>query len=379
MEQTLNKSCKSYQLFHDAINRPTTLKTYSKGIDHFMRFHKLTDYDFVAKQDADTIQDWLESWVISQKRDGLKHTTIVGRLNGVELFLDMNKRVWYRKIVRKLLPHNDEPIGGDVPFTTEEVYRMRLACKKPRDFAILDFLASTGIRPKGVEDPILRIKHLVDMPHPKHVHSMPNWCYAIKIYDESKEGYWAFLHPEARASMDRYLESRRRNGEKLASESPIFTTYENEPYTEHNYMSVYSIRRTLERLLKAADIERTKVGQRYDKAIVYGFRKRFNGILKMNNNVNSNIAEKLMSHKNGLDGNYLKPTRDECYREFVKAIFELTTDPAERQKIKIKKLEEERSENEIQKIELENIKKDNKRIIAKLERLEISMDSKNPN
>ena len=54
-----------------------------------------------------------------------------------------------------------------------------------------------------------------------------------------------------------------------------------------------------------------------------------------------------MAHKNGLDGHYLKPTREECYNEFVKAIPELTIDPAERQKIKIEDLESQNSKLEL--------------------------------
>ena len=60
------------------------------------------------------------------------------------------------------------------------------------------------------------------------------------------------------------------------------------------------------------------------------FRKRFNTILKINNDVNSNIAEKLMAHKKGLDGVYLQPTREECFNEFVKAILQLTVDDSQR-------------------------------------------------
>jgi len=312
-----------------------------------MRFHRLKDYDYVAGLDKDPLQELLEDWVIAQKTAGLKRNTVVGRLNGMELFLEMNKRDWHRKIVRKLLPADDQPVGGDVPFTTEELYQMKLACKKPRDHAILEFLGSTGGRPGSIEDPVLRIRHLVDMPHPIHVHTIPKWCYAIKVYDESKEGYWVFLIPEARKALDSYFASRRRNGEELTSESPIFLNYENEPHTKNQHMSVYSVRRALERLIKAARIERTKVGARYDKAIVYGFRKRFNGMLKMNNSINSNIAEKLMAHRNGLDGHYLKPTREECYTEFVKAIPDLTIDPTEKQKIKIEDLEKQNSKLEL--------------------------------
>jgi len=59
--------------------------------------------------------------------------------------------------------------------------------------------------------------------------------------------------------------------------------------------------------------------------------------MKLNNEVNSNIAEKLMAHKKGLDGVYFKPTREECFAEFVKAIPELTVDESERLKEQLKK------------------------------------------
>ena len=311
-----------------------------------MRFHGIKDYQDIVKADTDTIQDWLERWGIDQKKEGLRRSTIVGRLNAVELFLDMNKKTWYRKIVRKLLPSNDEIPGGEVPFTTDELFRMLQACKRPRDAAVLHFFASTAARPAAMEDPVLRKKHLVKIED----------CYGIKIYDGSKEGYWAFLTPEARKSLDIYISSRKRNGEEITDESPLFVTNPNEPKTKHEWMSLFSARRTLDRLFKAAGIEREKIGNRYDKAIVYGFRKRFNGILKMDNQINSNITEKLMAHKNGLDGHYLKPTMEECFREFKKAIPFLTIDPTERQKLKIEKLEQEKTLLSKTEKEVENLK-----------------------
>jgi len=312
-----------------------------------MSFHGIKDYQDIVKDNTDTIQNWLEKWVIDQKNKGLRHSTIAGRLNAVELFLDMNKKVWYRKIVRKLLPSNDEIPGGEVPFTTDELYRMLQVCKKPRDAAVLHFFASTAARPAAIEDPVLRKKHLVEIED----------CYGIKIYDGSKEGYWAFLTPEARKALDRYLKSRKRNGEEISDESPLFATNPNEPKTKHEWMSLFSVRRTFDKLFKASGIERKKVGTRYDKAIVYGFRKRFNGILKMDNHVNSNIAEKLMAHKNGLDGHYLKPTMVECFREFKKAIPFLTISDEARQKLKIESLEKIKSTSESKEKDVENLKK----------------------
>ena len=69
----MNESAKSYQIFLESIKSPKTKNTYIKGINHFMRFLKLEDYDKVAKADIDTLQNWLEKWIIDQKNQGLKH------------------------------------------------------------------------------------------------------------------------------------------------------------------------------------------------------------------------------------------------------------------------------------------------------------------
>ena len=315
-----DESCQSFQLFNDSIKSDKTKITYKEGLNNFMRFHGLTDYMDLKNADTDTIQNWLETWVVAQKKKGLKHFTIAGRVHGVEAFLDMNKKIWFRKVVHKLIPSNDHIPGGDVPFDTDEVYRMLNVCQKPRDSALLHFIASTGIRPYGFEDPVLRMKHLEEIED----------CYAIKIYDGSKEGYYVFLTPEARMSLDIYFSSRKRNGEIISGESPIFANYTNERTRKNEYISALNVRNVLLKLFHSAGIERTKQGHRFDKSIVYGFRKRFNGILKMNDFVNSNIAEKLMAHKNGLDGNYLKPTMRQCFAEFKKAIPELTINPTRR-------------------------------------------------
>jgi len=190
---------------------------------------------------------------------------------------------------------------------------------------------------------------------------MPQDCKAVKVYDGSRDGYWAFLTPEATESLNRYLKWRKFNGEELEPESVLFKTYEH-PTTKKDNIDADSVRQTLVNLLKLAGIERKKIKNRFDKAIVYGFRKRFNGILKMNNEVNSNIAEKLMAHKNGLDGNYLKPTREQCFVEFVKAITELTLSDEARHKVKIADLEEEKSALQKIKLDLEENKKTRKNV-----------------
>ncbi len=360
-----NKDCDSFRNFNDAIRRETTRRSYHYYLNEFMRFAKLTDYDEIAKKETDDIQKLLENWVRELKKRNLEPNTISTKLDAIELFLEMNKKIWYKKIVRKMLPDSDRVAGGDVPFTTEDIARLKQVAKKPRDIAVIDFLASTGVRPGCLSDPVLRLKHLEDMPQD---------CKAVKVYDGSRDGYWAFLTPEATESLNRYLKWRKFNGEELGPDSVLFKTYEN-PHKKKDHLGADSVRQMLVNLLKLAGIERKKTKNRYDKAIVYGFRKRFNGILKMNNDVNSNIAEKLMAHKNGLDGNYLKPTREQCFVEFVKAITELTISDEARDKAKIADLEKEKSVLQKEVIPLSSRMR---RTDAKVERLLKAMSEINP-
>ncbi|GKS66679.1 hypothetical protein YTPLAS73_02260 [Nitrosarchaeum sp.] len=127
-------------------------------------------------------------------------------------------------------------------------------------------------------------------------------------------------------------------------------------------MSEMGLRKIIEKALKKAGIERIRTGTKYDKATITMFRKRFNGKLKQENQVNSNIAEKLMAHKKGLDGTYLQPTKEECFAEFVKAVSELTVSNEERQKLRIKKQEDEISEYQTQQNQIDKLKQEVRRI-----------------
>jgi len=175
------------------------------------------------------------------------------------------------------------------------------------------------------------------MPHPKNP-AIQKWCYGVKIYDESRDGYYCFLTPEATSALDKYLESRTVKGEVLNNESFLFATENSQTRKKANLDDI-GCRKVIQRAIELAGIKRVKVGKiRFDKSVIYGFRKRFNGKLKMENSVNSNIAEKLMAHKRGLDGTYLRPTREECYAEFCKAIKSISVSKEEKLKDEVKNL-----------------------------------------
>lgn len=342
----MSKQSKAFKNFARGINSLATKTDYTQYLKNFMAFHKLgNDFDGVVKSDAKEIDEMIINYLDSLVERGVKGITQRTHLMGIERLFIMNDCIWHKDRIRRGIKKDEEISGGNVPITTEEISQMLECTKSVRSKALIHFLASTGMRPAGLTDPILKIKHLIPMSNPDDIEKK-KWCYAIRIYDESKFGYWGFLTPEAVKILDNFIQSRKLNGEEITPESPIFTTIK-KTNTIHQNLTDGNARYIIYNLIKQSGLIRTKVSNtRYDKAMMYMFRKRFNTILKLNNDVNSNIAEKLMAHKKGLDGTYLQPTREECFTEFVKSIPELLIDSSQRKQAQIDKITREKSELE---------------------------------
>ena len=153
----------AYQKFLGAIDTPTTEAEYVRKLKVYQEFFKIKSWDTYIQKGGDKIHEDIEFYIDANKKKNIKNTSIKSMLNPLILLLDMNRIVVYKKILAKKLPKDKEKAGGMTPYTTEEVYRMIKANKGLRNKAIIHFLASTGCRPAGIVDPILRIGHLEKM------------------------------------------------------------------------------------------------------------------------------------------------------------------------------------------------------------------------
>ena len=268
---------------------------------------------------------------------------------GIRWLLNSNYREndikW--KPIEALFPKSVKRTGYKA-WTTEQVALMLGHTSNLRNRALIHFLASTDAR-VGIHEHSLLIKHLTMMEWNGH------GCYAVLLYanyDETVEekdlrdkqddvqggdSYWSFLIPEATESLDKYFIERKRVGEFFGDNTPIFLKDKQRTYLDSKQLSDTHVTSIFFRIIKGIpEITRIKKGRRHDIQINHGFRKRMNTILKLETNVNSNVAEKILGHKNGLDGAYLAPTRQECFKEFCKGITQLTISDIQRQNIAIK-------------------------------------------
>lgn len=335
---------RSLVLFENSIDTEGTMNLYVKGLDNYMNFVKYSNrYDDYLLLDTEVIHKHLEDFVIYHRNRKVKGTTIRTYLKPVYLFLDVNRKHYFPKSINKQIPKDKTKKGGNKPFLDEDIQKMLDYTNSTRNKALILFFSSVGGRSAVLVDPILCFKHLYPMPF---------GCKAVLMYSGSNEEYWGFLTPESSKALEEYRDERIRDGEIITSDSPLFVVEKKSKFKDESYLSLPALNSIFDNLEKRAHIEKIKTGNRYDKALMYGFRKRFNTILKIDSDVNSNIAEKLMAHKNGLDGVYFTPTREECFVEFVKAIPQLTVSKAEKLRLKLEEVESDKDEK-IRKLESE--------------------------
>ena len=293
---------RSTLLFEESIKSKYTRANYKAHVDRFKRFAGIDTDDELARMPQESLQSLLEDYLIE-----LRHTTnpntIPSKFQGIRHFCIMNRQNPNWDIIRRMFPQKQKPPSLR-PYTTDDVRGM-LRPANVRDRALVHFMASTGAR-IGVFD------HSMSM---SHLRTMPRSCSAIHLYAGEVEEYWGFLTPQATRALAAYHRRREAAGEKLADDSPIFAAS-----GTGRQLGWSGARSAIYRLVSKSGIARSRQGGRYDVQIDHGFRKRFNTILKLDNSVNYNVAEKLMGHKNGLDGTYFVPTLEEMFAEFQKVV-----------------------------------------------------------
>lgn len=282
----------------------------------------MTEHDALVTLKDSALQVMLEDYLFHLKKT-VSPNSIPPKFASIELFFAMNDKVLNFKKIKKMFPEKIKKSGFEA-WTTIDIQKMLLVCNTKRQRAIILFLSSTGVRLGVLPD--LRIKH---------IKTKEENCKKVIVYEGAKEEYVTFLTPEAAQALDEYLDERRVDGEIISDSSYVFRKrYQVGSGKSHN-MSNNSLADIISRIIRNSDVTREKNGKRFNVQINHGFRKRYSTVLKLISDVNQNIAEKLLGHKNGLDGVYFVPTEEELFREFKKAIPELTVDSSSRLEIRL--------------------------------------------
>ena len=326
IEKSLDESSMADQCLELAlasVRSDLTKRNIEIRLQKFIKFAGFKSHDNILQTDRKELEKRLIAYVIHISKSGLSPNTVPSYMGSLKCFLDINDVELSWKKIKKFYPRKRK-ITGQGAYSTEQVKEMLGLVKSHRNKAVIHFLASTGCRAGAVPD--ITVGDLRDMPH---------GCQMVTVYEDDIEEYKTFLTPEAVTAIAAYLNERRNSGEVLTDDSMLFLNRDGSNVT---YSSIQMI---VKRVSYNAKIKKQKKHGRFDTQICHGFRKRFNTILKLNNEVNDNAIEKMMGHKNGLDGTYLQITDERLFEEFYKGITDLSISDEFRDKVTIEKLRDE--------------------------------------
>jgi len=340
---------RTLQIFEESIKSEVTKKHYRHNLAQYFEFTKARSYDsLIISVNQKESQIQVEDYIMYLKRrcavGALSPNSVPVLLAPVFMFYEQNDVILNMKKLKRMLPERVK-IKGEKPYTTKEIQRM-LMFADVRVTALIHFMASTGGRPSILVDPVLKRKHISDVGD-------GIWCFTV--YADSKDEDHVLITPEASESIQEYFRYRKSHGEKLTPDSPVFRNAfsESTAWSDVRPISIGSASATLERVIVKAGLRKPSSERKHhDQALFGAFRKRFNTIMKLSD-AKPAIIEKLMCHKQTLDGkHYFKPTQEELVKEFKKAIPELTIDESVRLKI----------ENDNKQKKIQELESDKKRI-----------------
>ena len=332
----------SMALFHSGIKSDKTKISYDFSLKQFLEHYQISSNELI-KVEPKEIQKMLEQYTLFLREKGKSSSTIKTFYCALNLFLSMNDVIVNWVKIRKMIPEAVKA-RGDKAYTTEQIRQiLKLFSNNLKYTALTHFLSASAVREGFSEE--LKIKHLKDMP---------NGCKAVTVYADHVKEYTTFIHAEAVKALDEYFESRKKKGEKISDDSWVFTSDKNpgNALTTNNTVTHFS-----HKCKNKIDRGEFKNG-RYEIAITYGIRKRWDTIAKMNPNVNRDIIEKMFGHSSRipLDNGYFKPVLEVMFEEYKKLIPDLVLDESYKLKLELEKSHQKINELESKSLEIISLK-----------------------
>jgi len=277
---------------------------YKYQLEKFKNWTKIKDFDSLLQAPTNNIQELIEDYVFHLKKE-ISPNSIPIYFAPIELFFVMNDVNLNFKKIRKMFPAKVKK-GNDEAYALEEIQKLLSHARTLRNKSLVLLLASSGCRIGAVPD--IKLKHM----------SKIESSYCIVIYEGEKEEDFIFTTPETTKIIDEYLNQRKKDGEYVDEESPLFRSIYRLGIEKVRPCTIDGLTHATGRLVTILD--RKKVGKtnRFNVAKNHGFRKFYATAIKDVEGISPTMTEKLINHIGvvQLDGSYYKPTKEKMFEAY---------------------------------------------------------------
>jgi len=354
----MEKLQRSILLFEEGIKSEATKTAYKYQLKKFREWSKIKDYDSLLQAPQKQIQELLEDYLMYLKKK-VSPNSVPIYYAPIELFYVMNDVNLNFKKIRKMFPDKVKK-GNERGYTDQEIRKIIKNANTLRQKALIFLFTSSGCRLGAIPD--MKLKHLSKIEN----------CYAIKIYEGDKEEDNVFTTPETAKALDEYLDERRKDGEYIDEDSPLFRISYRLGIEKVKACSVDNLAHIMGRLVSVIERKMTGKTKRFDIPKNHGFRKFFATVIKDTKGISPTMTEKLINHVGivQLDGSYYTPSKEKMFEAYKKAIPELTIDDSERKQALLDVALKEKSELEKERDKNKRKTDTFKEVLKRLEKLE---------
>lgn len=378
----ISTSQDGYSRFEYGIKAEETRKKYVRRLELFFDFYKIEgktiqekseNFLAITKQEKENMQkltdlvlNYMTFHVKRAQKNEISRSTVRNFYKPIKLFCEMNNIILNWKVISKGIPTGPENANDRIP-TMDEILEL-LKYPDRRIKPIVFTMISSGIRIGAWE--WLKWKNIV----PLYDDNSNVIAAKILVYDGEPEQYFSFTTPEAYHSLKEWMEFRQKQGEKITGESSLMRDIWNtgkilindkESNLKKGTSGIVSIpkmadanaiRQIFTRAWKIQNIRPSDyTKRRHEFKSTHCFRKFFEThAMKSMKLLNVKI---LMGHDTGLEKSYYKPSEHELLDDYLKVVDVLTINEENRLKMKIEKLEVEKSEFEALAADIARIKK----------------------
>lgn len=310
-EQQKQVSALAYHNFIETCRSPATRDVYLKSLHYFMDYQKIShmtddQYEKLLEKDPKLIQIDVCNFITYLRKKNLSSAAVSVYVASVSKFYAMNDITLNWKKIKSFMGEH-EKVAEDRPYSHSEIQTL-LQNTSQRNRSIILLMCSAGLRLGAI--PILRVKDLepIDKYH----------IYKVNVYACSKKSkYFSFCTPEARTAIDDYFEHRKRWGERITDDSPLFRIEYN-PFriTSTKSISIHTIRSFMSTLLLESGLRKVsreldlKSKKRSNIMMNHGCRKFFE-TNAFKAGMDHMYLRRLMGQKSGLEDSYLKLSEED--------------------------------------------------------------------
>ena len=213
-QRHLQRQEEAYSNFINSINSEETRREYHTNFSYFMKFcQKTTHQDMLLVPVAElesTIRDYI---VHLRHHRRLSPSTVSSYMSPIIHFYEMNGVIINWRRLKKFRAKYYSVIE-DRPYNRDQIKTL-VDATSLRDKCIILVMCSAGLRRGAV--PHLRIRDLEKIDK--------YGLYRINVYKKEQEQYTTFCTPECANYIEQYLDRRKRLGEQLKPNSPLFRLY----------------------------------------------------------------------------------------------------------------------------------------------------------